>query len=220
MYSYFPSCNFTRIFPQTSARVKTFLQSRGVTVMGCCRVTHGDLNDPSGPAFDSVPLTVCQSCDLIIRETTGREAVSLFEYLDSLDDVTWPSYHHEKMVLIDPYRSLNHTNERKAVRSLLAKMQIDFTEAAPADFDGRFLYRPVAAGNLKLAPKGFGPYLNKVTPLTDDEFAAAMKAFMTEDRFPTKRVVSYSNTAVPALKEYLPAGHTGVHVAELLFPGE
>ncbi|HCA34708.1 MAG TPA: hypothetical protein DEP00_06595 [Lachnospiraceae bacterium] len=218
MYSYFPSCNFTRIYPQTSLRIKTFLRSRGVLVLGCCRVTHGQLSDPASPAFDTTPLTICQSCNLIVSERSGRDPVSLFEYLDSLTDVTWPSYHGEKMVLIDPYRSLQNENERKAVRSLLKKMEVDYTEAAPADFDGRFLYRPVAAGNLKLAPKAFSPYLDKVDPLSDDRYAAAMKAFMTEERFPTKRVVSYSNTAVPALKDYLPQGHTGVHVAELLFP--
>ncbi len=41
---YFPSCKFTQLRPETSEKVKRFMDSKGVRVVGCCRPGHKALS--------------------------------------------------------------------------------------------------------------------------------------------------------------------------------
>ena len=60
MFVYFPSCNFTRTFPNTSSAAKEFMQKQGVRIEGCCRPGHKNLTD------GEQALVVCQTCTMLI----------------------------------------------------------------------------------------------------------------------------------------------------------
>ena len=104
MYIYYPSCNFSIASPSTAKVVRNLLKEKMV-VAGCC------LRDQ--------------------RETIENKVktMSLWEYIDSLEDFDFPDYNHEKMLLQDCYRDRNHPEVHQAVRSILQKMNVDVVEA-------------------------------------------------------------------------------------------
>lgn len=216
-YLYFPSCNFSRQWPETTKKIKAFMESRGVPVTGCCRPNHVKLDEDSALR----PIIVCQTCRILLNEQhPDQPPISLYEYLDSLEDMVFPDYHGEAITLQDPWRSHTNAKEKAAVRSLMQKMNIQVVELPGTEeeirFDGRFMFRPTNPDNLRRAPKAFTEISKEVKPMTDEEF----KSYMTEycKRFTTRRVASYSNTAVPGLNLGLPEGKTAVHIMQLIFP--
>ncbi len=210
MYIYFPSCNFTRLFPDLSAQLKEFLAARGVEIAGCCRLGYDKL--PEG----AVPLTICQTCAIIIGENNpAQPPISVFEYLDSLTDVQWPDHTGETITLQDCFRAQGHEAEKKAIRSLLHKMGYSIVEAPDQEtFDGRFLFGPMRAGNLKLAPKTFSKFEEKVDPCDADEGLRRLQTYC--EGFTTDTVVCYCSACFSGLREGLPAGKEAVHLAALL----
>ena len=86
MYVYFPSCNFRRIFPETAAKVETWLNTReDLRIAGCCHVTGCTLRP------GDVPVTVCMSCmHMLTEEHPDLRHLNLFEYLLAQEDFPWP----------------------------------------------------------------------------------------------------------------------------------
>ena len=101
MRYYFPSCNFTKLRPETSEKVKNFMVSKGVRVVGCCRPGHKALS-----GWNDTVITVCETCSIIIGENRpAANVISLYEFIDSLPDFSFPDYKGERITLQDCYRA-------------------------------------------------------------------------------------------------------------------
>lgn len=119
MYIYYPSCNFAAMHPQTAKKVKDFLKEN-MEIAKCCKIDQREFKE------DDIGVYVCQACREQIKDKV--QTMSLWEYLDQLDDFEFPDYHGKKMYLQDCYRDRKHPEVHQAVRSLLKKMNIEVLE--------------------------------------------------------------------------------------------
>ena len=215
MQYYFPSCKFTQMKPQTSEKIKSFMESAGVRVAGCCRPGHKALAGVGDTA-----VTICETCSIIIGENRpAAKVVSLYEFIDSLAEFPFPDYNGERITLQDCYRAKEKEAEKAAIRSLLRKMNVEVVELPGTEeeinFDGSFLFSAIKADNLALAPRRFAEIEKDVTPKTPEETDAWLKEYGR--RFTTDRVACYCNSCFAGLAQGLPEGKSVAHVAELLF---
>lgn len=155
MKYYFPSCKFTQMRPETSEKVKRFMDSKGVRVVGCCRPGHKALS-----GWNDIAITICETCSIIIGENRpAAKVISLYEFIDSLPDFPFPDYKGERITLQDCYRAKAKEAEKAAVRSVLRKMNVEVVELLGTEeeinFDGSFLLGPMRPDNFTLAPLRF-----------------------------------------------------------------
>jgi len=216
MKYYFPSCNFTRLRPQTSEKIKEFIATKGVRVAGCCRPGHKAVS-----GWGDVAVTVCETCSIIIGENRpGAKVLSLFEFIDGLSDFVFPDYKGERITVQDCYRAKNKPKEKLAVRSLLRKMNVTAVELAGTEeeinFDGFFLFAPVRPDNFTLAPLRFAEIKKDMQLKSQEEIAAYLINYC--QRFTTDRIACYCNSCLTGLEKGMPEGKQAVHMAELLFP--
>ena len=216
MQYYFPSCKFTQMKPETSEKIKQFMETYGVRVAGCCRPGHKVLT-----GWDVTAITICETCSIIVRENRpGAKNISLYEFVDRLADFPFPDYNGKAITLQDCYRAKNRDAEKTAIRSVLRKMNVKIIELPGTDeelrFDGGFLFAPISPSNLQLAPCRFGEIQKDVTVKSPEEIDTWLKEYC--GRFNTDRVACYCNSCYTGLKQGLPEGKSAVHVAELLFP--
>ena len=217
MKYYFPSCNFTRLRPETSERIKAFMAARGVRVVGCCRPGHRAVS-----GWNDTVITVCETCSIIIGENRpAAKVISLYEYIDSLTDFPFPDYKGGRVTLQDCYRAKAKDAEKAAVRSVLRKMNVEIVELPGTEeeinFDGSFLFSAsMRPDNFTLAPRRFAEIEKDRKIKTPAEIDAWLKNYCR--RFTTERVACYCNSCLSGLEQGLPEGKTAVHVAELLFP--
>lgn len=212
MYAYFPSCNFTKASPDTSKRVRRYLEEvHGIRTIGCCRPGHKKLSE------EETALTICQSCSTIIRENTGREDVSIFQFLDKDPNFPWPDYHGEEITLQDCWRAEGKHELHEAVRGVLRKMNMKVVELEEnrdqSQFCGVFRYNPMREDNIRLAPRYFVDQMEGKLELHTPE---EQQALMEENgkRYHTERVAVYCNSCLRGL---LAGGVNGVHVMDLIF---
>ena len=216
MQYYFPSCKFTQMKPETSEKIKNFMASAGVRVVGCCRPGHKALS-----GWNDTAITVCETCSIIIGENRpAAKVISLYEFIDSLAEFPFPDYKGERITLQDCYRAKEKAAEKAAIRSLLRKMNIKIVELPGTEeeinFDGSFLFGAMRPDNFTLAPRRFAEIKKDMTPKTPEETDAWLKEYCR--RFTTERVACYCNSCIAGLQQGLPEGKAAVHVAELLFP--
>ena len=216
MQYYFPSCKFTQMKPETSEKIKRFMETEGVRVVGCCRPGHKALS-----GWNDIAITVCETCSIIIGENRpAAKVISLYEWIDGLAGFPFPDYKGERITLQDCYRAKAKAAEKEAVRNVLRKMNMEVVELSGTEdelrFDGKFLFSPISAGNLALAPRRFAEIQKDITEKTAEEADAWLKEYCR--RFQTKRVACYCNSCFAGLEQGLPEGKAAVHVAELLFP--
>lgn len=216
MKYYFPSCNFTKLRPATSEKIKAFMESAGVRVTGCCRPGHKALS-----GWNDIVITVCETCSIIIGENRpAARVISLYEFIDSLTDFPFPDYKGQRITLQDCYRAKAKDAEKAAVRNVLRKMNVDVTELPgkpeEINFDGSFLFGPMRPDNYTLAPRRFAEIKKDMQPKSPEEIRAWLKEYCR--RFTTERVACYCNSCLTGLEQGLPEGKSVVHVAELLFP--
>lgn len=209
MVHYFPSCNFTRLRPETSEAAKKLMASLGAQVEGCCRPGHKEL-EPGDTA-----VTICLTCDMIIGEGAPQAATqSVWEYLDAQTSLALPDHTGERIILQDCWRARDNRPLQDAVRSLLHKMGYEVIELPDnrekATFDGEWLYKPVLPGNLKLAPKAFAQIEPHVTLLSPEEQKARMVEYCSHL---DGKVVCYCNACLTGL---LDGGADAVHLMELV----
>jgi hypothetical protein len=214
MIHYFPSCNFTAMKPEVSERIKNYMASQGVNVLGCCRPGRKEL-----AAGDDVVM-VCETCNILVGESRPDvNCMSLYEYLDNKDDFVFPDYGGETVTIQDCYRAQNRDGEKTAARSLLKKMNFNVVElegtAEEKMYDGEWLFREVRPDNALLAPKRFAKIREDVEIKTDEEGEAYLKAYCK--RFTTDKVACYCNSCYKGLNK---GGREGLHMAELLFPAD
>ena len=203
MKYYFPSCKFTQMRPETSEKVKSYMASKGVRVVGCCRPGHKALS-----GWNDIAITICETCSIIIGENRpAAKVISLYEFIDSLPNFPFPDYKGERITLQDCYRAKARETEKAAVRSVLRKMNVEVVELPGTEeeinFDGR-------------APLRFAEIKKDMQSKSPEEIDAYLKNYC--QRFTTERVSCYCNSCLSGLVQGLPEGKRAVHVAELLFP--
>lgn len=213
MYIYYPSCNFTKNFPETAKKIREYMKTQpDVKVAGCCHVT-GEL-----PKEGDVIVTVCMSCMVLLEERRPDvKSINLFEFLLTRADFPWPDRKGETWALQDCFRARGKHELHEAVRECMKKMGVDIVECPPsrdeADYDGSFLLHEAYPQCVKEAPKYFVDYLKDyITVKPKEEWPAVYEKRVRE--LPCKDVVTYCNVCTSSLKE---AGANAKHLAELLF---
>ena len=213
MYAYFPSCNFTKASPQTSKKVRQYLADvHGIRTIGCCRPGHKKLSE------GEIPLTICQSCSAIIRENTGVEDVSIFQFLNEDSRFPWPDYHGEEITLQDCWRAEGKHALHEAVRSILRQMNMKVVELEEnrdkSRFCGVFRYNPMQEANIQIAPHYFVDHMEgKLEFHTPKEQQVLMEE--NGKRYDTERVAVYCNSCLRGL---IQGKVNGIHVMDLMFP--
>ena len=147
---YIASCVFTSQFSELSRRVQDYVRDRfGFTVVRCCvpkyKLREFEEKMPEGylrECWSSLPdsglfsegdrvYSLCHNCNNIIEEMhPGVQVHSLWELIDSDNAFSFPDYHSLRAYVQDCWRSKDRKEEQDAVRSLLAKMNIEVMEIA------------------------------------------------------------------------------------------
>lgn len=201
---YFPSCNFTALFPQTSAQVKRYAGSQGMVVTGCCRADHRK------PTVEDRVYYACTNCALILRETGRAEVRSILEYISR--DPTFPFPRLEGQTFMIQHCAKADAAMRKTVCGLISKMGGNYSESLESHYCGTNFMKHMTARNLAIAPHTFSA-LEKQVVLLDE---AAQEKALTEmiRQYPSGRVVIYCNSCCETLKRH---GVQAIHMLELLF---
>lgn len=213
MYIYYPSCNFTKNFPDTAKKLREYMKTQpDVKVAGCCHVT-GEL-----PKEGDIIVTVCMSCMVLLEERRPDvQQISLFEFLLTRKDFPWPDKKGEKFALQDCFRARGKHELHEAVRECMAKMGCEVIECPPsrdeATYDGSFLLHEAYPQCVEEAPKYFVDYLTPhITVMPKEEWPQVFRQRVAE--LPDKKVVTYCNVCTSSLKE---GGAEAYHLAEILF---
>lgn len=234
---YIASCLFTARFPEVSLAIQQYIQQRhGMDMVRCCipnfRVKPNEERIPEGAAkeaWKAMPThaelhsgdtiySLCHNCTNIVSEQSeGVNTLSLWELIDQDEEFAYPDYSGWKVTVQDCWRSRERSEEQKAVRSILRKMNIDFVElpdnGANTEFCGSTLYREQPAKNAHYAPKHYVEQAQgKFLPHTEEEQIAIMKDYC--NRYETEAVVCYCHYCLEGL---LQGGVDGRHLAHLLF---
>jgi hypothetical protein len=205
MYRYYPSCVFRTIDAQADDCLTQYAKAQMMEIAGCCRFDHKktEAQDRS--------LYVCQACRTNIS-AIGNTPESLWLYLDQDTSFVFPDYHGMKMTLQDCWRYRDHTEIHDAVRSLLAKMNIEVAELpanrTKADFCGRFHCTTERYTELR---KQYDPDIH-LDHLPDHLYEKIMHEHVQQ--YPTEYVICYCNTCYKGIQT---GGGHPIHLAQLLF---
>ena len=213
---FFPSCKAKAAYPAASARLLEYLTDRwGVTAAGCCRVDH-----PSLTAED-VAVAVCNNCAAILEESSSVGQIRfVWELIDSDPDFPFPDYGGETITVQDCWLAVDRRQVQETVRSLLRKMNLQLAEQPESYEKTRFcgvnLLSPCSESNARLAPRryenGRSPMFR---PMTPEQQAAFFRRHCAA--IDTRRVACYCKFCTEGIRA---GGKEGVHLLELLFPGE
>lgn len=150
---FFPGCKVKARYPEASAWLEEQVLERGYAdaVTSCCRVNHQKLEP------DDTAVCVCVNCMAMIDEDAACEAVeNVWQLIDADPDFPLPDYDGAVMSVQDCGRAYDRTDLQDAIRSLLAKMNIEVVEAPRAREASTFC----GASGLRACPeqdKGFAP---------------------------------------------------------------
>lgn len=213
MYIYYPSCNFTRLFPETEKRIRAYFETQpDVRIVGCCKP------DRDKACEGDVIVTVCNSCMRLLEEMRPDiPQISLFELLLQRDDFSWPEHEGERILLQDCFRAREKHNMQDAVRACLEKMHYQILEMDEnrdeASFDGSYLLRDPYPNNMELAPKYYRDYMPKhVMVMNEEEQKVYFKKYA--EKFGKEKVVCYCNTCTSGAQA---GGADAYHLAEIIF---
>lgn len=235
---YIASCVFTPQFPELSFRIQDYAEKRfGFSIVRCCvpgyklkeieeRMPEGKIRESWSKLADSGRFkagdevwSLCHNCNNIIEEVnSGVKVYSLWELIDSDEKFPIPQYPDLNVTVQDCWRARTRSDEQKAVRSLLDKMQISWQEAPEnhekTEFCGVSLYRPQPLRNPKIAPKFYVEgAVGKFIPHTEEQQAEIMKEYCKQ--YKTDTVICYCHYCLEGLK----FGDVDArHLAQMLFP--
>ncbi len=234
---YIASCVFTSRFPELSLRIHDYVRDRfGFTVVRCCvpgyKIREFEEKMPEGrfrESWSSLPdsgsftegdrvYSLCHNCNNIIEEThPGVRVRSLWELIDSDSSFSFPDHKGLQAYVQDCWRSKERNEEQDAVRSVLAKMNIEVTEIAEnrerTDFCGASLFRAQPPRNPVLAPRHYVEgAAGKFVPHSPEEQKEIMREYCRQ--FGTEKVVCYCHYCYEGLRM---GGADVSHLAKLLF---
>lgn len=235
MKYYIASCVFTEKHPTLSDKIQAYARRRGMSVVRCCvpgyKVHEFEARMYAayrgnwqalphcadfGPG-DAV-YSICHNCLNIIEETKSAVGVfSIWEAIAADPDFDFPNFHGRQAVLQDCWRARKRPDEQEAVRSILDKMHVRWTEAPKAreqtDFCGNSLYRPQPPRNPRLAPAHYARDIaGKFESHSPEEQRAIMQDYCKV--FGNAKVVCYCHYCFEGLQN---GGVDGVHLAQWLF---
>ena len=186
MYIYYPSCNFAISSPQTAKKVREYLKEK-MDIAKCCKIDQRKFNE------EDIGIYVCQACRGQIENQVNT--MSLWQYLDQLDNFDFPDYHGQKMYLQEVHQ---------AVRSLLKKMNIEVIEMKNNKDNSIF------CGTLHYETKDLDDiHLSHYPKDVQEKY---MQEYVQQ--FDNKKIICVCNRC---LKGILLGKGKGVHLLELLF---
>ncbi|MDO4520104.1 MAG: hypothetical protein Q4B44_00520 [Erysipelotrichaceae bacterium] len=121
MLYYQPSCSFTAMDPASAKWIREYTSSKEAVTRACCHFDKNTLSE------DDTALYFCQECRNVMEGQELRTK-SLWQFIDEDADFQFPSYDGREYVLLDCWRDREHPEIHSAVRNLLAKMNVRFTE--------------------------------------------------------------------------------------------
>lgn len=210
---YFPSCKFTAYSPESSKKIKKYLQANyDMKIAGCCRPGHKSV------AKEDIVIYICNTCAAFCRESSAaNQVISVWELLADDKDFVFPDYQHKKITLQDCWRSYDNLAQQQAVRKILSLMNLDVLEMKEnyhsTKYCGVSTYEPLPKQNGELAPRRFiknaQGFFSSRTPkeqesLMKEHFAAVQ----------TDEVVGYCTACVKGIDL---GGKKGIHLLDLLF---
>lgn len=205
MVYYYPSCNFTALFPELAQRIGSYLRGRGVEVLGCCRRDH------SVPQKGDESLYVCTNCGLILREVGEAEVLSLAEFIARAPAFPLPDLRGRSFVIQHCAKGDKALGE--AVCGLVRRAGGSFTVSPEENYCGTNFMKHMTQRNLEIAPRTFSQLEKRVRVLDEAEQEAAIRELMGS--YPPATVLTYCNGCYSALKKQ---GAEVLHLMELLFP--
>lgn len=237
MNYYIASCVFTAKYPALSNKIQDYMASFcDIQTVRCCvphwkekiyedKMPKGIFADkwrelPQSRVFtpDDAIWSLCPNCMNITEEWRKvKEVHSLWERIDADENFRFPDFSGMSVTVQDCWRKRDRTATHDAVRSLLSKMNIEYSEIPmnreKANFCGKSLYRPQVARNPELAPVHYGEQAKGLfREHTEEEQIEIMKDYCK--RYKTDTVVCYCHYCLEGL---LAGGVKGIHLAELLF---
>ncbi|MBQ2955421.1 MAG: hypothetical protein IJE08_03070 [Clostridia bacterium] len=235
---YIASCLFTARYPEVSMAIQGYIERRkDIEIVRCCipnfrakssedkimktgaRSSWLDLPFCAEYQPGDTAYSLCHNCTNIVDEQNeGVHALSLWELVDADESFVFPDYSGLKVFVQDCWRTRERAGEQAAVRSILKKMNIEFTEAREhhenTDFCGSTLYREQRIQNAQYAPKHYVEQAaGKFLPHTEEEQLALMKDYCVQFDHP---VVCYCHYCLEGL---LQGGADGRHIAHMLKEG-
>lgn len=209
MMTYFPSCNFNAMCPETAKKIAAYLTPRMPETV-CCRL------DKNAYAADDVGIYLCQACREVMTENLHVGTLSLWEYIDADESFRFPDYSGFKATVQDCWRDREHPEVHNAVRSLLRKMNVEFADIEgeareKSRFCGDLHYEPQRPENIAIVEE----YAAKGEPLfkAPPEVMAQLMREQAE-KITTEWVVTDCNRCTRTLRA---GGANAVHLAELVF---
>lgn len=209
MMTYFPSCNFNAMCPETAKKIEAYLAPHMPKTV-CCRL------DKNVYAADDVGIYLCQACREVMTENLRVGTLSLWEYLDADESFRFPDYSGFKATVQDCWRDREHPEVHNAVRSLLRKMNVEFVDIAgeareKSRFCGDLYYEPQRPENIAIVEE----YAAKGEPLfkAPPEIMAQLMREQAE-KITTEWAITDCNRCTRTLRA---GGANAVHLAELVF---
>ena len=181
-----------KAYPQASEWLAQVVLQRGWAdeITGCCRTNHQVLTG------EDTALCICSNCMAMISEDTPQAGLeSLWMKMDA-SDLPLPDYGGITVGLQDCGRAYDRADVQDAVRSLLAKMNIDVVELPDARdksiFCGASFLGAAPAQDAGFAPKRYvegAAQRGFFTNIPDDQRQAALEEHCA--RIEPDVVVSY-----------------------------
>ncbi len=107
--------------PLSAAFFREYAKRKEMKIRGCCRF------EKSKPGQDDTALYFCQTCREVM-EKQGIRTKSMWEFIDEDEEFVFPDHAGMTFLIQDCWRDREHPEIHRAVRSLLTKMHISFTE--------------------------------------------------------------------------------------------
>lgn len=207
--TYFPSCNFAAMCPETAKKLDEYMAARMPKTV-CCRL------DKTSYAPGDVGVYLCQACREVMESSIHVGTLSLWEYLDADETLKFPDYSGFRATIQDCWRDREHPEIHSAVRSLLRKMNVEFVELAgeaqeKSTFCGDLHYEPKKPENIAIVED----YARRGEPLfkAPPEVMAQLMGEQAE-KFGTEWAITYCNRCTRTIRM---GGGNAVHLAELIF---
>ena len=121
MLYYQPSCSFNEMDPVSAKCLREYAVEKGMKIRICCHFDKNLLGE------EDTAIYFCQACREFM-EKQGFHTKSLWEILDEDQKFVFPDYSGMHFVIQDCWRDREHPEIHRAVRSLLDKMHIAYTE--------------------------------------------------------------------------------------------
>lgn len=211
---FFPSCKVKLAYPEASEKLGDYIKEKfNAEITGCCRANHTNLT-PNDTA-----LVVCNNCAAILEESSESKNIKfIYELIDKDETFEFPDYHGETMAIQDCWIAFEKKHLQNTIRSLLAKMNINYVELEEnfekTRFCGTNLLSTCNPSNAKLAPKRYvenGAHMFR--PCSPEEQVLHFQDHCKKIK--EDKVICYCKFCTDAINM---GGKEGIYIIELLFP--